>query len=62
MFGSHPQLPISLSTTCTPGLTTLLEGLVRPVPTISDRVAYFVQGDALAAVAFKLVGALAQCH
>ena len=46
----------------TPGLTTVLEGLVRPVPAVPDGVAHFVQGDALTALALELVGPLTKSH
>lgn len=53
---------MSLRAASSPGLTTLLEGLVRPVSAVPDRVAHFVHGDAFTAVALELVGALAQSH
>lgn len=56
---SSPQAPRAAGT---PGLTTLLEGLIRPVPAVPDRVAHFVHGDAFAAVALEFSGALAKSH
>lgn len=57
-LGPTPALPAAR----TPGLTTLLEGFVRPVSAVPDGVAHFVQGDALAALALELVGSLTQSH
>lgn len=54
--------PSTLPAAHTPGLTTVLEGLVRPVPAVPDGVAHFVQGDALTALALELVGPLAKSH
>lgn len=54
--------PSTLPAAHTPGLTTVLEGLVRPVPAVPDGVAHFVQGDALTALALELVGPLTKSH
>lgn len=59
---SGPTPPPAQHELCTPRLTALPEGLVRPVLAVPGRVAHLVQGDALAAAALELAGALAQGH
>lgn len=40
--------------------STLLDGLIRPVPTVSVSITHFVKSDTLSTVAFKFVWALTQ--
>lgn len=57
-----PPPPLFVQGKTEQALTTLLDGLIRPIPAVPLPVTYFVHRDALPRVALEHVHTFAECH